>query len=95
MALCSCLTKMQLTIISDLKINKLKCLSKFKKIKNAGNFETLGCINLLFKKNIFFKNLANYFFIFLLILSIISIFLYYFIHKKRIKNIIDIKNSKD
>ena len=95
MALCSCLIKMQLTLISDLKFNKLKFLSKFKRIKNAGNFETLGCIDLLFKKNNFFKNLANYFFIFLLILSIISIFLYYFIHKRRIKNFIDVKNNKD
>ena len=94
-AICSCLTKTQLTLKSDFKINKQKLLSKFKDINNAGNFNALECIDLLFDKNIFFKNISNYMFIILFILGTIAIFIYYYIEKIRIKNFISIKTNND
>ena len=73
-ALCSCYTKIELPIISEIRIDKQKLLSNFKNIKNIANFKMLNCLHLMFNKNNIFINSANYIFIFLFILSLISIF---------------------
>ena len=47
-ALCSCSTKINLPLISKIKINEEKMYSNFKNIKNIANFKMLECIYLLF-----------------------------------------------
>ena len=75
-AICSCFTKIKLPLISEIKVDKDKMVSNFKNIKNVGNFKNLNCIKLLFNKKNIFKNSANYIMIILLVLCIISLFIF-------------------
>ena len=94
-ATCSCFTKIELPILSEIKIDKKKLLSNFKNIKNIANFKMLNCIYLMFnKKNIFF-NSSNYIFIFLFIFGIISIYRFIFCNYPLItKNLNEIWKEK-
>ena len=87
-AICSCFTKVTLPLISEIKDDKIKLLDNFKDIRNIANFKMISCINLLFDKNNIFKNSANYMLIILLVLSIISVFVFCFHNYKKIKNYI-------
>ena len=75
-ALCSCFTKIKLPLISEIKIDKDKMLSNFKNIKNIANVEMLKCYNLLYDKKMILKNSANFIVASLLMLSLISIFVF-------------------
>ena len=77
-AICSCYTKIELPLISDIKVDKNKLLDNFKNINNIANFKMLNCLNLFFNKNNFFKNTSNYLMIILFIISIISIYSFIF-----------------
>ena len=94
MASCSCPTKINLPLISDIKVDKNKLFSNFKNIKNIGNFKMLKCIHLFFDKNNIFKNTSNYMLIILLILSIIAMIIFYYYNKNKIKEYIVIDNEK-
>jgi len=80
---CSCFTKLTLPLFSDIKVDKKQLLSNFKDIRNIGNFKMLKCIKLFFNKNNIFKNLSNYIFVILFILSIISVFIFAFYDYKK------------
>ena len=83
--ICSCDTKIELPIISNVKVDKNKLFSNFKDIRNIGNFEMLSCIELLFNLHNILNNSANYMLLVLFILSIISIFIFRFYDYKRIQ----------
>ena len=87
-AICSCYTKVQLPLISEIKFDKEKLISNFKNISNIANFEMLKCYHLLFDLKYFLKNIANYITIILLIVSIIAIFLFVCKNYEEIKKII-------
>ena len=87
-AKCSCFTKIKMPLISDIKVDKKKLISNFKDIRNIGNFKMLKCINLMFKYDNIFNNTANYILLFLLILSLIAIFIYIFHNKPKINEYI-------
>ena len=88
-AVCSCLTKINLPLISDMKVDKKKLFANFKDIRNIGNFKMLKCYKLLFNKKNFFKNSSNYIFITLFIIGIISAFIFIFYNNKKINNYIN------
>ena len=93
---CSCNTKINLPIISDIKINKEKLYSNFKDIRNIGNFKMLHCIKLFLNESNKFKNLSNYMLLLLLTLSVISILSFSFNDFKKIiefLNNIEMKKS--
>ena len=93
---CFCNTKINLPILSDIKINKEKLYSNFKDIRNIGNFKMLHCIKLFLNESNKFKNLSNYILLLLLILSVISILSFSFNDFKKIKdflNNIEMKKS--
>ena len=85
-------------LISEIKVDKEQLFSNFKHISNIANFKMISCIKLLFNKNNIFKNSANYFMLFLFILSIISIFVFAYYDKKKITSVIHLfkkgQNSK-
>ena len=87
-AICSCDTKLEMSLISKIKVDKKKLISNFKDIRNIGNFKMLKCYYLLFDINNAFKNLANYILIILLILSMSSIVIYIFHNHPKIKEYI-------
>ena len=92
--ICSCYTKMNLPIITELKVDKQQLFSNFKDIRNIANFKMLKCIKLFFNKNNIFKNMSNYMMIILFILSIISIFIFAFYVYKKINEFLQIKKKK-
>ena len=92
--ICSCFTKLNLPLISEIKVDKEKLITNFKDIRNIGNFEMLKCIKLFFNKNNILKNLSNYMLLFLFILSIISIFIVVLYDYKRINKFIDSNSDK-
>ena len=49
--ICSCYTKLNLPLISKLKVDKHQLFSNFKDIRNIANFKMLKCIKLFFNKN--------------------------------------------
>ena len=94
--MCSCFTKIKLPLISEIKVDKNKLFANFKNLKNIGNFKMLKCIRLLFDKNYFFKNSANYLFIILFIMRIVSIIFVIFYNKIDIKKkLIEFSINKD
>ena len=97
-AICSCYTKIELPIISEVKINTNLLLSNFKDIKNIGNFKMLKCLYLIFQKENIFKNSSNYIILFIFLLSLVAIFFFayydYMYIKKIIEEIIKKKNMK-
>ena len=92
---CSCSVKENLKTISEIKINKQKLFSNFKDIRNIANFKMLSCIKLFFNTHNIFKNSANYIFIMLLILNIISIFIFSLYDYKKIQNFINNNEEKN
>ena len=92
---CTCYTKINLPILSEVKIDKNKLLNNFKDIKNMININLLKCINLMFNSGNIFKNFSNYMILFLFSLSIASIIVFILYDYIRIKKIIKIlRNTK-
>ena len=91
-AKCSCFTKLEMPIISQIKVDKEKLFSNFKNIKNIANFQIFKCIYLLFDTKNILQNIANYIIIILFLISIISIIIFICYDSKKIKKIIT-KNS--
>ena len=87
-AQCSCMIKIKLPILSEVKINKKKLLSNFVDINNIMNIKLLKCINLIFDIRNIFKNSANYLLVFLFILSVITISIFKFYNYIRFKKMI-------
>ena len=87
-AKCSCKIKLELPLISEIKVDKNKLLSNFKDIRNIGNLKIIKCTHLLFNKDNIFKNSANYIIAFLLFMSILAIFIYSFHNVAKIKEFI-------
>ena len=81
----SCSTKVNLPLISEIKIDKNKLFSNFKDIDNIGNFKMLSCIKRLFNTKNMLKNLSNYMVIILFILDISSILIFRFYDYKKIQ----------
>ena len=79
---------MKLPLVSEIKFDKKKLFDNFKDINNIGNFKMLKCTKLLFDKKNFFKNSGNYLLMFLLPLSLISLFVFVFYNRTNINTII-------
>ena len=94
---CDCYTKINLPIISEIKIDKNRLKKNFIEIKNIINLTIMKCYKTLFTKNGLLKNIGNY-----ILLSIIFIYLInmnffflidYFKLYKIVKDIINIKKN--
>ena len=92
---CSCFTKINLPLISEIKIDKEKLISNFKDIRNIGNFKMLNCYKLFLNKKNIFINLSNYMLIILLFLELISIYVFTFYNHKKIQDFIINKKKND
>ena len=88
-ALCSCFTKINLPILSEIKVDKKKLYSNFKNIKNIGNFKMLRCMHLLFDVSNIFKNSSNYMSISLLLINTVSIFVVEFYDRIKFNNFLN------
>ena len=87
-AKCSCFTKINLPVISEIKVDKKKLFSNFKNINNIANFKMLKCIYLIFDLKNIFKNTANYMMLFLFSLSKIALFIFMCHNNTKIKEYI-------
>ena len=86
---CSCSIKEEIPILSEIKINTKLLISNFMDINNFGNFKLIKCFNLLIDKKNIFKNTANYLIIIILIISIVTLFIFLFMDYLKIKNTIN------
>ena len=88
-AVCSCSLKEDVNLLPNDKINGKMILSNFIDINNFANFKLIKCIHLLFDTKNFFNNTANYIIVVILIISVLSIFIFCFHDYLRIKKTIN------
>ena len=75
-------------------MNTKLLISNFMDINNFGNFKLIKCFHLLLDKKIIFKNTSNYLIIIIMIISIISIFVFSFTDYSKIKKTIYTKKPE-
>ena len=97
-ALCDCMVKTELPLISEILINKDKLIDNFIDIKHSININVMKCYKVLFTKSGIIYNIGNYIILFIILINIISaIFFYtkgYALLYEVIKLLIDIKKNK-
>ena len=96
-AICSCMIKIKMPLISEISFDKNIIINKFKNFKSVANINILKCYYLIFNKKYFTKNIGFITFCPVIIFYIISAFIFFFKDIKKIHKIIhDIKvNKKD
>ena len=77
-AICSCKVKTYLTKkIKDIKIDKDKLFKSFTNFKNIMNIKVLKCYKLIFNLDIFKQNYANLIMIGIIIILLLTLFIFY------------------
>ena len=93
---CSCLVKISLPLIEDIKFDKDKLYKSFIDIKNLANINFMKCYKNVFNKGLI-KNYGFFIYIFIIILYFICLFLFgfkfYSLLKNEINKIIKAKND--
>ena len=93
-AKCSCPISKSISSISDIKLDMSELKHNFKDIYKGANFYVLKCYEKLFSNTIF-KNIGSIFIACIIILGIISIFIFYChsfnLFKNQIKNVFEMK----
>ena len=94
-AKCSCLIKLYLPLIEDIKFDKDKLYKSFTDIKNIANYKFLKCYKDVFIQKSLIKNCSFYILLFLLIFYFVTLFLFYYKYiSTLINDIKDILNAK-
>ena len=92
---CSCLVKVDLPKIKDIKFDKKKLLKSFIDIKNIANINFMKCYKEVFTKKNLIKNYGFFIYIFIFVLYILCLLLfwlkYYSKFKEHIHKLIKIK----
>ena len=83
---CSCKVKESSSSYADMTINKTKLYENFINVKNIANLNLLKCYKQLFSKISMIKNIGSYTILLVIILHIISIFIFYIKQERQIKN---------
>ena len=101
-ALCKCKIKINLSSLSEIKINKNKILNNFIDLDNSLNIKIMKCYLLLFSKEGLIKNIGSYTILSIILLNLLSVIFFilkgYIIFKNKINEIINNnlkKNKKD
>ena len=76
-AKCSCLIKISLPFIDDIKFDKNKFLKNFIDINNIANIQFLKCYKKVFISDIFTTNYGFYIYTFIIIIYFLCLFLFY------------------
>ena len=77
-ALCECLTKIEINLISEIISEENLLSNNFNTSENSKtNIGALKCVSLLFSKNGLIKNIGSYIIFFTLIILVISFFIFY------------------
>ena len=96
-ARCSCITKINLPLINDIKFNKDKLSKSFKDINNVANIKFLKCYKNVFNFDILKKNYGLFIFIFIFIIYFLCLFIFCFQDynklESQIKSIFEAKNK--
>ena len=99
-ALCECVTKIEINLISDIISNGNLLSNNLSSSDNSKtNIGTLKCVSLLFSKNGLIKNIGSYLIVLTLIIFAVSIFIFYKcgyeLIEQNIKEIITLKTGKN
>ena len=96
-ALCSCLIKIKLPLISEISIDKNRLYDSFTDYKNIANMNVMKCYYVLFNKKGILNNIGCYILIPIILLHFICVIIFYLKDSKIIKNqineIIDAKKN--
>ena len=91
-AQCLCNVKETSSFIDDFSFNKEKLFKNFKNLKNILNFSFLVCYKILFNENGIINNIGSYILLIIILINIISVFIFYIqqfpLIKQKIKEII-------
>ena len=88
-AICECKLKTNITLFSNIVIDKEKLLNKFTDIKTSANLDPIKCYNILFTSEGLKYNIGSYFIILIILVHIVSIFLFIIKGFKYFKNLIN------
>ena len=99
-ALCECVTKIEIDLISDIISNENLLSNNLSTSENSKtNIGTMKCVSLLFSKNGLIKNIGSYLILLTLALFGVSIFIFYKcgyeLIEQKIKEIVDLKTKKN
>ena len=86
---CSCLVKVNLPFIEDIKFDKDKLYKSFTDIKNIANIKFMKCYKNVFNKKGLVKNYGFFIYLFIFILFFICIFLFYYKYNNLLHKEID------
>ena len=75
-AKCSCLVKISIPIINEIKFNKTRLYNSFTDVKNIANILILNCYNIVFKLKNLKSNIGFLFFVGIILLYIISLVIF-------------------
>ena len=89
-AICECQVESNITLSLFLQsiINNENIIHKFIDIKETANLGVIECYKLLFKKEGLIKNIGSYILIFIILIFIVSCFIFYFKDSEYIRNTI-------
>ena len=97
-AICDCSVKNNISLLSEIAIDKDTLLINFKDIKSIKNFDIMKCYKVLFDKKGLKNNLGNYtispIISFIIILCLLFTIKGYYIFKKNIKGIFRRENRR-
>ncbi len=99
-ALCECVTKIEIDLISDIISNENLLSNNLSTSENSKtNIGTMKCVSLLFSKNGLIKNIGSYLILLTLALFGVSIFIFYKcgyeLIEQKIKEIVDLKTKNN
>ena len=77
-AQCECEIKIKLPLISEITINKDKLINDLVDIKNSINIKIIKCYKVLFSKDGIIYNIGSYIILFIILIYLISIFIFTF-----------------
>ena len=87
-AVCSCLIKIKLPLISEISIDKNRLKESFSNITNIANFKVMKCFKVLFTKQGILFNIGCYIMLPIILLHFISVIIFYNKDFKELKIII-------
>ena len=93
---CSCLVKIKLPFLDEIKFNKTKLIERFTNIQNLMNFGILKCLKIVLTKNGLKSNIGFYFFIVIFVIKFVSIFTFCLKdYSSLVKKIFEIEKDKN
>lgn len=81
---CDCITKINLTLISDIKINKEELKKSFNSLSNGLNLNILKCYKILFTQEGLITNIGSYVLLPIIFIHMVNYKIFYLLEKAKL-----------